>query len=149
MIIPESLSSKSSLVNKIDHYDNQTYFDKLRSVISYRRASQNTKENLLIPTSDNVLENLVESIRSSPVSECNTTMVRYISLGERVIRSIQRKNVVHFVKNTFSMSTIDGDILFDFSKQSMDYTMYLNLMQLVRSSNLDKLIEKIFHKSGY
>ena len=156
-----SITSKSVRVDN----ERRTYFDKLRSGIVNHLASYKTKANVRNPVSnspDNALENLLESIRSSPVSECNATvkdqsnlhLFRRISSDTNAIKIIHRKNVIlrtreHHVNSIFSISTGDGDIVLDFSKPSIDYPIYLHLMQLVRSSNLDKLIEKIYHKSGY
>jgi len=164
---------------KISTWNNgQSYFEKLRSVTQDRRNNE-IKSYLTttsISTSpgnqldDDALENLIGSIQP-----CNTwnsddiknhesqtdmllsqlELLKQISINNRMNKSIQKKEFEEnsqqqrFDRYTIPIITSDGNILFDFSKQFIDYDIFIQLMQLVRLSNLDKIIEKIFPKSGY
>lgn len=137
----------------------ESYFEKLRSVAEDRHNDQ-----VKSATNDfTSLGNLIESIQ--PSNTCNSDDMKnnksqadillsqlellkqiYIDNGKEEFRQNAQQ---HFDTYTFPIITRDGNILFDFSKQTINYHIYIELMQLVRLSNLDKLIQKIFHKSGY
>ena len=149
------------LTEKLDsillvHDQSGTYFDKLRSVALTRLVSHKMKENMTISTYNapvNVLDDLMESIRFSPPTASQMPLLKHIPFNYTMSRSLQRANSIrharqYHVNHSFSINTPDGNIFFDFSNQPIDYKIYLLLMQLVRSSNLDQLITKMFHKSG-
>lgn len=142
--------------------NDKSYFEKLRSVAKDRRSDK--EKSYLIKTNDStspenqlndVLENLIESIQpcntwnsvdiKNKKSKTDRLLSQFDFLKQMSINNTQQQ---HFYTDTFSFITSDGNILFDFSKQSIDSNIYIQLMQLVRLSNLDKIIEKIFHKSG-
>jgi hypothetical protein len=119
--------------------------------------------------SDDALENLIESIQPSSTRNSDDMknnkspadillsqfeLLKQMYINNGINKTIQKEEFQQSAQqrvdiDTFPMITPDGNILFDFSKQSINYNIYIELMQLVRSSNLDKLIQKIFHKSGY
>ncbi|CAF2915750.1 unnamed protein product [Rotaria sp. Silwood2] len=169
----------SSILNNDTHHhhhhekpstsvNDESYFEKLRSTAEYRR-NREVESYVTTTNIPNLLENFIGSIQScttwysddmknvkSPVAVvlCQLELLKQISINNEMIKSIENdiyEQSIHQQLNTctFSMRTSHGNIHFDFSKQSINYDIYIQLMQLVRLSNLDKFIEKIFHKSGY
>lgn len=154
----------------------KSYFEKLRSVAEDRRNDDvkfhmtKTNDSTSIGNQlDDALENLIESIQPSNTWNSNDMknnksqadillsqfeLLKQMYIDNGINKTIQKEEFQQnsqqwFDTYTFSIITPDGNILFDFSKQSINYHIYIELMQLVRLSNLDKLIQKIFHKSGY
>lgn len=135
----------------------KSYFEKLRSVNEDRRTNDPISVR---DQSDDILENLIESIQSSNTwdlpdrknnrSKTERLLSQLDFLKEMCInKSIPTETKQqHVYKTSFSVITTDGSIIFDFSKQSINYNIYVQLMQLIRLSNLDKIIEKMFHQSG-
>jgi hypothetical protein len=145
----------------------KSYFEKLRYSVQRPRTS-NMKSHLTTTNvsslSENLLENMFENLIRSKQS-CGTwnlddiktikspadrllsqlELLKHIYIDNEMIKSVPNKAS----KFTSSIMTPDGNILFDFSKQSINHKIHMELMQLVRLSNLDKFIEKVFHKSGY
>lgn len=154
--------STSFVDHQIQHDESETFFDKLRSVALTRVVSHRMEETMTVSASDspgNMLKDLMESIRSSPSNSHSSTtekqqlqmsLLKQIPVNFWMRRSLQHANSIRqpHINHTFSINTQDGNIFFDFSNQSIDYKIYLQLMQLVRSSKLDHLITKMFHKSG-
>jgi hypothetical protein len=159
-------SNSTHLLNEeIDHHrvlsienNDKSYFEKLRSVAQDRYTSYMTTTNISTPTesqSDDTLEDLIRSIRPSPT--CNFDDMKNNQSQVKLLRQIYfdnqlkayEQNIGQCYDNyTFTITIPNGNIFFDFSKQSINSTIYIQLMQLVRLSNLDKFIQKIFHKSG-
>jgi hypothetical protein len=166
----QSANSTPLVIDEIQHQrklstenNGKSYFEKLRSVAQNRRNDE-LKSHL--NQVDNALENLIGSIQPSDTWNSDDTKgnktqmdivlsqletLKQIYIDKIMKKSIQteelERNVQH--RYIFPIITPDGNVLFDFSKQSITDDIYLQLMQLVRLSNLDKLIQKIFHKSGY
>jgi hypothetical protein len=155
-------SNSTSLLNEeIDHRrvlsienNDKSYFEKLRSVASYMTTTNTSTPNE--SQSDDTLEDLIRSIRPSPT--CNFDDMKNNQSQVKLLRQIYFDNQLKAYEQntgqcydnyTFTITIPDGNIIFDFSKQSINSTIYIQLMQLVRLSNLDKFIQKIFHKSGF
>ncbi len=125
--------------------DRKPYFEKLRSSVN-KKSHLTISENLL----DNVFENLIGSNQS-----CGTWQSKNIKSPVDIFLSqieLLKHDMTKSIKNEesiFTIMTIHGNILFDFSKQLINSKIYNELMQLIRLSNLDKFIKKVFHKSGY
>jgi hypothetical protein len=152
------------LTDEIDHRVRSignNYFERLRCVTQDRHISHTTTANNSTPIEsllDDTLEDLIRSIRPSTNWDFDDTknnqsqvkLLRQIYLDSKLIKQKEcEKNTRQCFDNyAFTITTPDGNIFFDFSKQSINYTIYIQLMQLVRLSNLDKFIQKIFHKSG-
>jgi hypothetical protein len=165
----QSSISTPLVVDEIHHHQKQStwnygksYFEKLQSVAQNRLNDEiksylsTSPENHL----DDALENLIESIQPRNTWNSNNIkdnqsradillsqfeLLKQIYINNGMNKSIQKEK---FDTYTFPIITPDGNVLFDFSKQSITYDIYIQLMQLVRLSNLDKFIQKIFHKSG-
>jgi hypothetical protein len=167
---PTHISSKKSVQysnpipltnDEIDHHrilsignNNESYFEKLRSAAEGRYAPDNITANVYTPTdshSDDTLEDLIRSIRPSVISNFDEMKNNpsQVKLLRQIYLDHKLKAQHSFDNYTFTISTPDGNLFFDFTKQSINYTIYIQLMQLVRLSNLDKIIQKIFHKSGF
>ncbi|CAF3443201.1 unnamed protein product [Rotaria sp. Silwood1] len=164
----------SSTSNNDTHYNprlstwfnNEFYFEKLQSTPEYHQ--DNEVESHTTMNMPNLLENFIGSIQPCTtwysddmknmksqvaIVLCKLELLKKIPINNEVIKSIENDRYEHNVYQpldtyTFPIRTLHGNILFDFSKQSINYDIYIQLMQLVRLSNLDKFIEKIFHKSG-
>ncbi|CAF0905470.1 unnamed protein product [Rotaria sordida] len=169
------LGSSSILNNDTHHHhqklsiwvNDESYFEKLRSTAEYR---QNNKVESYVTTSNmsNLLENFIGSIQPCTtwysddmknmksqvaIVLCRLELLKQSSLNNGMTKSIENDRYEYSVHQQFDtcilpIRTSHGTVFFDFSKQSINYDVYIQLMQLVRLSNLDKLIEKIFHKSG-
>lgn len=93
---------------------------------------------------DDALESLIESIHV----DSNETNNRK---SQRDVFLVQLKKYIEISRTNSlnnSIQTANGSIFFDFSRQMIDDEIYLQLMQFVRLSNLDRLIEQIFHRFG-
>jgi len=155
--------------------NNKSYFEKLRSSAEHHRNDK--AKSHLTPTNastvrdnplDDILETLVESTQScnkwdsdnkkNIKSQADIILSRLesfkqISIDHQLIKSKQKEEFEHITPSrldtfTFPIMTPHGRVLFDFSKQLIHVDIYIQLIQLARLSNLDKLIQKIFHKSG-
>ena len=145
-VVSEDLASDQiDLPTKIDR---KPYFEKLRSSVN-KKLPVTIYENVL----DNVFENLIGS--NSSCGAWHSENTKNIKSPVDIFLSqveLLKHDMTKSIKNEesiFSIMTIHGNILFDFSKQLINSKIYIELMQLIRLSNLDKFIKKVFHKSGY
>jgi hypothetical protein len=155
--------------------NNKSYFEKLRSSAEHHRNDKAKSHLTTTNTStlhENPLDGMVETLAKSTQS-CNKwdsdnnkniksqadiilsrlESFKQIYIDHQLINSKQNEEFDQTTSSrldtfTFPIMTPHGRVLFDFSKQLIHVDIYIQLMQLARLSNLDKLIQKIFHKSG-
>ena len=148
--------------------NSKSYFEKLRSAIERHRNDMITS-HLAMVNAPNVLENFLEAIQQCPTYDSNDAtniksqvsvvlskleLLKQTHIDNRTTPTIQNQEFEQSVRHRFdiftsTITTSDGNIIFDFSKQSISGEIYIQLLQLVRLSNLDKLMEKLFRQSGY
>lgn len=143
--------------------ETNSYFDKLLYVARERRQSNSTTGKTSLVSDDQLadgLESLIESIQTSKLWNSNDTKTdrsqeTILLLELKKLKEIYAKNSVinstsreQLEKCRISIDAVEEVVHFDFSEQSIGDDIHLRLMQLVRLSKLDKLMEKIFHKSG-
>ena len=113
-----------------------SFFEKIRRNAQKCRYSGNEF--------DDALGSLIESIYANSNETNNRKSQRDIFLVQ--LKKYIEISSTNSINN--SIRTANGRIVFDFSRQMIDEQIYLQLMQFVRLSNLDRVIEQIFHKSG-
>jgi hypothetical protein len=146
------------------------YFEKLRS--SAQRNRKNRKENQLRAANisispRNSISAMVESLVGSAqpcnvqdvihqvqtMSQLDFVLSELRSFKEASIEHVERHVVERDVRTSLypcavPIVTAHGCVMFDFCQQSMNDEIYIRLLQLVRLSELDQLIQKIFHRTG-
>ena len=145
--------------------NSKSYFEKLRLAIE-RHRNDTITSHLTKVNAPNVLENFLEAIQQCPTYDATNIksqvsvvlskleLLKQTHSDNRTTPTIQNQEFEQSVRHRFdiftsTITTSDGNIFFDFSKQSISGEIYIQLLQLVRLSNLDKLMEKLFRQSGY
>ncbi|UJR38036.1 hypothetical protein I4U23_030718 [Adineta vaga] len=155
-------SPKNDMLSTSSLGGDQCYFEKLRSSSErghiHQRKLYRTPINISFDSAnplDNTMKQLMETSQPcNPWSSDNKTddtveidlLLSHIHSLKQLHINNQLREKEDFYTSTFSMITEDGNIVFDFSKQSINDEIYMRLLQFVRLSNLDRFIEKIFDK---
>ena len=129
---------------------NDCYFEKLRW--SFRRRahvlpsqSRLDKKDRLYPTSSNVSPHRPHA---RPRTEIVLSQLELLKQVYAVSRSEEKRPSSNTDGYVVSTTMAIGHVRFDFSNQPISSEILMQLMQLVRLSNLDKWIRKVYPPSG-